>query len=155
MTDLATLPAPQIIEPLDFEQILADLKADILDRAPELAEVLALESDPIVKLLEACAYRELLYRARVNDAARAHLLAFATGGDLDHLAAQYGVTRQDGEADALFRTVRYDDLLGSVLQRVVAFEFGYDELTKLGYVKGTAGTKDIFRLDTIKGLEKQ
>lgn len=103
-TDLATLPAPQIIEPLDFEQILADLKADILARAPELAEVLALESDPIVKLLEACAYRELLYRARVNDAARAHLLAFATGGDLDHLAAQYGVTRQDGEADDRLRT---------------------------------------------------
>ena len=103
-TDLATLPAPQINEPLDFEQILAGLKADILARAPELAEVLALESDPIVKLLEACAYRELLYRARVNDAARAHLLAFATGGDLDHLAAQYGVTRQAGEADDRLRT---------------------------------------------------
>lgn len=104
MTDLATLPAPQIIEPLDFEQILADLKADILARAPELAEVLALESDPIVKLLEACTYRELLYRARVNDAARAHLLAFATGGDLDHLAAQYGVDRQAGETDDRLRT---------------------------------------------------
>ena len=101
--DLATLPAPQIIEPLDFEQILAALKADILARAPELAEVLALESDPIVKLLEACAYRELLYRARVNDAARAHLLAFATGTDLDHLAAMFGVVRMAGEEDARLR----------------------------------------------------
>lgn len=30
-----------------------------------------------------------------------------------------------------------------------------DELTQMGYVKGTTGTKDIFRLDTIKALEKQ
>ena len=114
MTDLATLPTPQIIEPLDFEQILAALKADILARAPELAEVLALESDPIVKLLEACAYRELLYRARVNDAARAHLLAFATGADLDHLAAQYGVDRQAGEPEET------DDRLRTRLQLRIA-----------------------------------
>lgn len=103
MIDLATLPSPQVIEPLDFEQIYADLKADILARDPELAEVLQLESDPLVKLLQACAYRELLYRARVNDAARAHLLAFATGADLDHLAAQYGVERQAGETDERLR----------------------------------------------------
>lgn len=30
-----------------------------------------------------------------------------------------------------------------------------DELTKLGYVKGTTNTQDIFRLDTIKELEKK
>ena len=38
---------------------------------------------------------------------------------------------------------------------VNAIQSVVDELTKLGYVKGTTGTKDIFRLDTIKGLEKQ
>ncbi|MDQ0590010.1 ABC transporter substrate-binding protein [Variovorax paradoxus] len=37
----------------------------------------------------------------------------------------------------------------AVIQSVV------DELTKLGYVKGTVGTSDIFRLDTIKSLEKK
>jgi phage-related baseplate assembly protein len=42
-------------------------------------------------------------RARVNDAARANLLAFAAAGDLDHLAAFYGVARLVGEADAGLR----------------------------------------------------
>lgn len=37
----------------------------------------------------------------------------------------------------------------AVIQSVV------DELTKLGYVKGTTKAADIFRLDTIKALEKQ
>lgn len=38
---------------------------------------------------------------------------------------------------------------------VVAIQSVVDELTKLGYVKGTASAADIFRLDTIKALEKQ
>lgn len=101
---LDALPPPGVVETLDFERILDAHRADLLARHPEAAEVLALESEPLNKLLQAHAYRELLYRARVNDAARAHLLAFAMGGDLDHLAAQYGVTRQDGEADDRLRT---------------------------------------------------
>lgn len=102
--DLAQLPTPMVVEALDFETILAQMKSDLLARAPELAEVLALESEPAVKLLEVCAYRELLLRARVNDAARAVMLATATGADLDNLAALYGVTRQvidPGDATAL------------------------------------------------------
>ena len=62
-----------------------------------------LESEPLNKLLQAHAYRELLYRQRVNEAARAHLLAFATGADLDHKAAFYGLTRLDGESDERLR----------------------------------------------------
>lgn len=101
---LDALPPPGVVETLDFERILDAHRADLLARHPEAAEVLALESEPLNKLLEAHAYRELLYRARVNDAARAHLLAFATSGDLDHLAAQYGITRQAGETDDRLRT---------------------------------------------------
>jgi phage-related baseplate assembly protein len=96
MIDLTALPAPAVVEPLDFETILAAARADLLRRYPECADTIALESEPLTKLLEAFAYRELLYRARVNDAARAHLLAYATGGDLDHLAALFGVFRQSG-----------------------------------------------------------
>jgi phage-related baseplate assembly protein len=55
--------------------------------------VLGLESEPINKILEVCAYRETLLRARVNDAARAVMLAFATGADLDHLGALLNVAR--------------------------------------------------------------
>lgn len=87
--DLARLPAPQVIESLDFESILAELKADLVARHPDVAAVVGLESEPLVKLLEVCAYRELLLRARYNDEARALLLAFAVGADLDHIGATY------------------------------------------------------------------
>lgn len=87
--DLASLPAPEVIEALVFESLLADLKADFLSRHPDAADVIDLESEPLVKLLETFAYRELLLRARYNDEARALLLAFATGADLDHLGATY------------------------------------------------------------------
>lgn len=105
MIDLGGLPPPTVIEALDYETILAAYKALAREK---LAGVLPdwnpdLESDPIVMVLEACAYRELVTRARVNDAARAGLLAFATGGDLDHLAVFYGVARLAEETDAALR----------------------------------------------------
>lgn len=91
--NLASLPLPQAVEALDFETIVAAMKADLMTRMPDLAAVQALESDPLNKLVEVCAYRELLLRARVNDAVRAVHLATATGDDLDNLAALFGVTR--------------------------------------------------------------
>ncbi|MDA8455257.1 baseplate J/gp47 family protein [Acidovorax sp. GBBC 3334] len=101
--DTATLPPPTVVEALDFEAILAAHRADLLARYPAAAQVIDLESEPLAKLLEAHAYRELLYRARVNDAARAHLVAFATGGDLEHLGAFYNVPRLGGESDERYR----------------------------------------------------
>ena len=101
--DTSSLPSPAVVELLDFEAIVADIKADLLARYPEAATVLDLESEPLVKLLESFAFRELLFRARVNDAARAHLLAFATGADLDHLGALFGVSRMPGEHDERLR----------------------------------------------------
>lgn len=107
MIDLTTLPAPRVVEPLSYEAILAAAKADFAERLrphlPSIDDILQLESDPVVKLLESHAYRELLYRARVNDAALAHLLAFATGADLDHKGAFYGLARLDGESDDRYR----------------------------------------------------
>jgi phage-related baseplate assembly protein len=97
--DLTHLPPPSIVETLDFEALLATLKADLTTRAPALAPVLALESEPLVKLLEVAAWREMELRARVNAAMRAQLLAFANGSDLDHLGAFYGVERLAGETD--------------------------------------------------------
>jgi phage-related baseplate assembly protein len=87
--DLSSLPAPTVIETPDFEAILADLKADFVSRYPAGAAVIDLESEPVVKLLEVAAYRETLLRARYNDEARALLLAYAVGTDLDHLGASY------------------------------------------------------------------
>lgn len=87
--DLSLLPAPLVIEALSFEDILADLQADFIARHPAAADVISLESEPVVKLLEVVAYRETLLRARLNDDARALLLVYSTGADLDHIGATY------------------------------------------------------------------
>lgn len=92
--NLSALPAPPVIEALNVEVILGDLKSDLIARAPELATYLDLESEPLLKLLEVFAWRELILRQRVNDAARAVMLPFATGGDLDNLAAIFGAERR-------------------------------------------------------------
>jgi phage-related baseplate assembly protein len=100
--DLSKLPAPEVIEPLSYEEILAEMRADLEARDPAYSAWL--ESDPGVKLLEVCAYRELLVRARVNDAARSVLVAFATGTNLDHLGALFGEARLEGESDTAYRS---------------------------------------------------
>lgn len=90
--DLSRLPAPLVLEPLDFEALyqeaLTDFRALIGGNWSA-----ALESDPVVKLLEKAAYDKMMGRARINDAAKALLLAFARDSDLDHLAANYNVQR--------------------------------------------------------------
>lgn len=99
--DLSRLPPPGIVEELDAERILAALLAGFKARFP--AFTAALESEPVVKLLENAAYREVYVRAHINDAARSTLLAFAGGADLDHLAVFYGVSRLTAEEDATLR----------------------------------------------------
>lgn len=89
--DLSTLPAPDVIEELNFETIFAAMLADLQARDPVFDALV--ESDPAYKILEVAAYRELLVRQRVNDAARAVMLAYATGTDLDQLGALFGVER--------------------------------------------------------------
>lgn len=93
MIDLSQLPVPTIIDALSFEDILAQLKADALVRLPELAQTIELESEPVNILLQTVAYRELVLRARINDAAKAVMLAYAAGADLDQIGANYGVAR--------------------------------------------------------------
>lgn len=89
--DLSQLAAPTVVEQLDFETILAAMVADLVAREPTYTALL--ESDPAFKILEVAAYRELLVRQRVNEAARAVMLAYAAGTDLDQLAANYGIAR--------------------------------------------------------------
>lgn len=98
--DLSALPAPDVIEPLDFEAMLAAMKAELVARYPAVD----LESEPIIALLEVAAYYRTLDRARVNDGARAVLLAKATGADLDNIGAFFVASRllvSPGDPDAL------------------------------------------------------
>ncbi|MDG4866546.1 baseplate J/gp47 family protein [Guyparkeria sp. 1SP6A2] len=102
--DLSQLASPDVVESIDFEAILAAMKADLIARDPSLEDTLALESEPITKLLEVCAYRETLLRQRVNEASKAVMLAYAAGTDLDNLGALFGVERllvDAGDPDAI------------------------------------------------------
>lgn len=96
--DLSQLPPPQIVEQIDFELILAERKAYAIslwpaDEQAKIAARLELESEPLTKLLEENAYRETIWRQRVNEGAVANMLALAQGADLENLAANYNVER--------------------------------------------------------------
>ncbi len=93
MIDLAQLPPPEVLESLDFENLYQQLLALFRTLMGERWEA-PLESDPVIKLLELAAYRELQLRARINDAACSVLLAFAVGADLEQLAANVNVSRR-------------------------------------------------------------
>ncbi|MBO3671326.1 baseplate J/gp47 family protein [Acinetobacter soli] len=94
--DLSQLPEPTIVEQIDYETILADALQDYYDRmdATGVEYTKLRESDPAYKLAEVFAYREMLVRQRANDSAKAVLLAYATGSDLDHKAAEKNLTRR-------------------------------------------------------------
>lgn len=112
--DLSALPFPNVIEQLDFEAELDACIQDLIARDPELAPVLNFESEPIVKLLETFAYRLLLKTSQINAKAKALMLAYAKGADLDHLAANRNVYRKtiieaDPTANPPIEAVMEDD----------------------------------------------
>lgn len=88
--DLSLIPAPLVVEALDFETIFGDAVATLQTLMPDYVPR---DSDPVTKLLQVFAYRELLLRQRVNDAARAIMPAYAVGADLDNIAALFGIVR--------------------------------------------------------------
>ncbi|MGQ6606567.1 baseplate assembly protein [Serratia sp. IR-2025] len=96
--DLSQLPPPQVVETLSFEDLLEERKARLLELYPEeqreaIARTLELESEPIVILLQENAYREMLLRQRINEAAQAVMVAYAIGSDLDQLGANNNTPR--------------------------------------------------------------
>ncbi|EMH9465316.1 TPA: baseplate J/gp47 family protein [Klebsiella michiganensis] len=96
--DLSQLPSPTIIEELDFETILIEVKAAMVAAFPEdmqsaVAAAMELESEPLNIVAQAMAYREMLLRQRINEGAVACMLSHATGDDLDNIAANLDTER--------------------------------------------------------------
>ena len=78
------------------EALVSSAKVDqetLLQSLEEVSAALELESEPLSKVLEVCAYRELLLRQRINDATRAVMLPYARGADLDNLGALFNEKR--------------------------------------------------------------
>ncbi|HBU7635845.1 TPA: baseplate J/gp47 family protein [Klebsiella pneumoniae] len=96
--DLSQLPKPTIIEELDFEAVLIEVKALMVAAFPDdqqsaVAAALGLESEPLNVIAQAVAYRELLLRQRINEGVAACMLSHSTGDDLDNIAANLDTER--------------------------------------------------------------
>ncbi|WNL50851.1 baseplate protein J [Xanthomonas phage Murka] len=93
--NLSQLPVPNIVEQIDFESILAEIISDFITRMASAGVVYdaLLESDPLYKLAEVAAYREVILRQRANESAKGVMLALALGADLDNLGANVDVGR--------------------------------------------------------------
>lgn len=119
LVDLKKLPAPKVVQELSYENLLTQRKEKFLSlqESDEMRQHwqarLQLESEPVVKLLEENAYLELLLRTNINESAKAVMLAYATGSDLDQLGALFGVTRLIIQAEDLKSnpptTAKYED----------------------------------------------
>lgn len=104
--DLSRLPPPQAVRALDYETLLAERRARLInafDAAGITYDAARFDTDPAMILQQVDAYRELLALAATNAAVRATMAAFAEGGDLDHIAARYGIQRMTGELDDRLR----------------------------------------------------
>lgn len=85
--DLSLLPAPRVVQPLDYEATLAQMLNTLRSYDPAFTTVS--EADPAYKVLEVAAYYVLHYTERANNDARALMLAYAEEKDLDHIGVTY------------------------------------------------------------------
>lgn len=89
--NLSQLPAPPVVEEISFQQMFDEMLARLQQIDPAFTALV--ESDPAFKILEVVTYFRMLDRQRVNDAGRQVMLAYARGGNLDHIGAMFGVAR--------------------------------------------------------------
>lgn len=107
--DLTQLPAPKVIEEIDFETLLQQRKDRLIAAVPadirdQVTATLALETEPLTILLQENAYTEMILRQRINEAAKAVTLAYSIDSDLDVLAANLDTERkviQPADPDAI------------------------------------------------------
>jgi phage-related baseplate assembly protein len=100
--EYAGLPEPAIVEEIGYETALAAKIARLAENFAAAGlpySVSATQYDPAVIQLQGAAYDDMRLRQRINEAARANLLAFARGGDLDQIGLFHGVARMVGEDD--------------------------------------------------------
>ncbi|WP_392430772.1 baseplate assembly protein [Edwardsiella piscicida] len=125
--DLSQLPQPQIIEVLDFETILTEVKQVMVSAFPEeqrqaIAAAMRLESEPLNAIAQTIAYREMLLRQRINEGAAACMLSHSMGTDLDNLAANNDTRRLLIQAATETTDALYESDTALRLRAQAAFE---------------------------------
>ena len=96
--DFDLLPKPNFVDVIDFELILSERKEYLISLYPpneqaDIRKLLSRESEPVTKVLQENAYREMILRNQINDRALATQLAFAKKEDLDIWGANFDVER--------------------------------------------------------------
>ncbi|EDC6909713.1 baseplate assembly protein [Salmonella enterica subsp. enterica serovar Enteritidis] len=115
--DLSRLPPPQIVDVPDFETLLAERKAAFValypvDEQDAVRRTLALESEPVTKLLQESTYREILLRQRIPAAFEGLSVAGPTG------AYEFHARSADGRvADASATSPAPAEVVLTVLSR--------------------------------------
>ena len=100
--DLSKLPAPDVIESVEYDGLLARALVQLQERHSDFDAMV--ESDPAFKILEVYTYIEMLIRGRINNAAKAVMLPYATKSDLEQLGAYWNIERgviDPGDPEAL------------------------------------------------------
>ena len=163
--DLSLVPPPQVVQPVDYETIRAARIAELTARfnaAGVPFVVGAIESDPSVIHQDEDAYREMLDRQAINDAAVSVMLAYAVGSDLDNLAALIGLRRltiapatdtapavlqSDDELRALCRVALEGTAVGLTGggYRLIALQAA-PEVRSVGLVRSPGGRIDVILL---------
>jgi phage-related baseplate assembly protein len=163
--DLSLVPPPEVVQPVDYETIRAARIAELTARfiaAGVPFDVGAIESDPSVIHQEEDAYREMLDRQAINDAAVSVMLAYAIGADLDNLAALLGLRRltirpasdtspavlqSDAELRALCRVALEGTAVGLTGggYRLIALQAA-PEVRSVGLVRSPGGRIDVILL---------
>lgn len=96
MLDLSLIPAPDVIETLNYEDRLKE-NLELFKSRLNDDELILLESDEVSALIESLTYIELSFRARVNEALRQALFTTAKGANLDNVTALHFINRLQGE----------------------------------------------------------
>lgn len=96
--DFDLLPKPNFVDVIDFESIFSERKEYLISLYPvneqaDIRKLLSRESEPVTKVLQENAYREMILRNQINDRALATQLAFAKKEDLDIWGANFDVER--------------------------------------------------------------
>ncbi|WP_269490747.1 baseplate J/gp47 family protein [Acinetobacter baumannii] len=96
--DFSSLPKPNFVDVIDFEAIFNERKEYFISLYPQdqqagIRKTLSRESEPVTKLLQENAYREMVLRHQINEKALATQLAFAKKADLDVWGANFDVER--------------------------------------------------------------
>jgi len=96
--DISKLAEPNFID-RDADVITAEL----IDKYEELSGKPLYPAQADRLMLDVIAYREMLIRSSINEAAKQNLIAFAKGVMLDYLGDFFGVVRLESETDEQLR----------------------------------------------------